>query len=45
MGTHIRSGEIYAGVPAKKVKDGNFKNQIIDLANKYVEYSSWFKND
>ena len=45
MGTHVKSGEIYAGVPAKKVKEGDFKGQLIDLANKYVEYSSWFKKD
>ena len=35
--------EIYAGVPAKKVKKGDFKNQLLDLANKYVAYSKWFK--
>ena len=43
MGTHVKSGEIYAGVPAKKVKEGDFKNQLLDLANKYVAYSKWFK--
>ena len=42
MGTHVKSGEIYAGVPAK-VKEGDFKNQLLDLANKYVAYSKWFK--
>ena len=44
MGTHVKSGEIYAGVPAKKVKDGDFKKQLLDLANKYVEYSKWYKD-
>ena len=43
MGTHVKSGEIYAGVPAKKVKEGDFKNQLLDLASKYVAYSKWFK--
>ena len=44
-GTHIESGIIYAGVPAKKVKELN-KNQtarlINEIADNYVMYSSWF---
>ena len=44
--THVESGSIYAGVPAKKIKN-IFKELIsgeIDrIANNYVEYSSWFK--
>ena len=44
-GTHIASGTIYAGVPAKKVKDLN-KEQTAQLikgiAENYVMYSSWF---
>ena len=44
IGTHVKTGEIYAGVPARKVKEGEFKNQLLDLANKYVAYSKWFKN-
>ena len=44
-GTHIESGTIYAGVPAKKVKELN-KNQtarlINEIADNYVMYSSWF---
>ena len=44
MGTRVKSGEIYAGVPAKKVKEGDFKKQLLDLANKYVEYSKWYKD-
>ena len=43
-GTHVKTGEIYAGVPARKVKEGDFKNQLLDLANKYVAYSKWFKD-
>ena len=44
MGTHVKSGEIYAGVPAKKVKEGDFKKQLLNLANKYVDYASWYKD-
>ena len=44
MGTHVKSGEIYAGVPGKKVKEGEFKKQLLDLSNKYVEYSKWYKD-
>ena len=46
-GTHIESGTIYAGVPAKKVKELN-KNQtarlINGIAENYVMYSSWFQD-
>ena len=45
-GTHIESGTIYAGVPAKKVKDLN-ENQTASLINgiadNYVMYSSWLQ--
>jgi carbonic anhydrase/acetyltransferase-like protein (isoleucine patch superfamily) len=47
-GTHIESGCIYAGVPAKKVKDITpelVKGQIDRIANSYVKYSGWFKSD
>jgi carbonic anhydrase/acetyltransferase-like protein (isoleucine patch superfamily) len=40
------SGSIYAGVPAKKVKDISqelIHNEIDRIANNYVMYSSWFK--
>ena len=43
-GTHVKSGEIFAGIPAKKVKKGNFKEQLLALANKYVEYSKWYED-
>lgn len=44
--THVESGSIYAGVPAKKIK--NISKELISgeidrIANNYVEYSSWFK--
>ena len=44
MGTQVKSGEIFAGIPAKKVKEGNFKKQLLALANKYVEYSKWYED-
>lgn len=44
--THIPSGVIYAGVPAKWVKDidaSDFAGEIKRISNNYVMYSSWFK--
>ncbi|MGG8496479.1 gamma carbonic anhydrase family protein [Tenacibaculum sp. TC6] len=44
--THVESGSIYAGVPAKKVKDISeelISGEIDRIANNYVTYSSWFK--
>ena len=46
--TRVESGTIYAGVPAKKVKDISpelTKDQIERIANNYVKYTSWYKND
>ena len=46
--TVVESGSIYAGVPAKKVKDINqsdFAGEIERISNNYVMYSSWFKDD
>ncbi|MCG8206033.1 gamma carbonic anhydrase family protein [Tenacibaculum finnmarkense] len=46
--TRVESGSIYAGVPAKKVKDISkelISGEIDRIANNYVEYSSWFKED
>lgn len=45
--TVVESGCIYAGVPAKKVKDINqsdFAGEIERISSNYVMYSSWFKN-
>ena len=44
--TVVESGTIYAGIPAKKVKDidqSNFAGEINRISNNYVMYSSWFK--
>ncbi|MBE7628541.1 gamma carbonic anhydrase family protein [Tenacibaculum piscium] len=46
--TRVESGSIYAGVPAKKVKDISkelISGEIDRIANNYVEYSSWFKEE
>jgi carbonic anhydrase/acetyltransferase-like protein (isoleucine patch superfamily) len=47
-GTHVESGSVYAGIPAKKVKDVNkelFEGEINRISNNYVMYSSWFKEE
>ncbi|MBS1622644.1 MAG: gamma carbonic anhydrase family protein [Bacteroidetes bacterium] len=44
--TVVESGTIYAGIPAKKVKDldeNNFKNLIERIGNNYLMYAGWFK--
>ena len=46
--TVVESGVIYAGVPAKKVKEidqSNFAGEIDRIATNYVMYSSWFKDE
>ncbi|MNL34028.1 2,3,4,5-tetrahydropyridine-2,6-dicarboxylate N-acetyltransferase [compost metagenome] len=46
--TIVASGSIYAGVPAKKVKDidqSDFAGEIERISNNYVMYSGWFKNE
>lgn len=45
-GTHVKAGSLYAGVPAKFVKEvGEHlrKGEIERIANNYHLYSSWFK--
>ncbi|MDI9337998.1 MAG: gamma carbonic anhydrase family protein [Alphaproteobacteria bacterium] len=45
-GTKIETGSIYAGVPAKKVKQilgDSIHQEIKRIANNYIMYSSWFK--
>ena len=44
--TIVEPGSVYAGLPAKKVKDVDQKlieGEINRIANNYVKYSSWFK--
>ena len=45
-GTQVPAGTIFAGVPAKKLKDISpalIEGEINRIANNYVMYSSWFK--
>jgi carbonic anhydrase/acetyltransferase-like protein (isoleucine patch superfamily) len=45
-GTKVETGSIYAGVPAKKVKDLSpelFKGEVQRIANNYRMYASWFE--
>src|ERR1700710_690920 len=45
-GTIAEPGSIYAGVPAKKVKDisqEKISGEIDRIANNYLMYSGWFK--
>jgi len=47
-GTVVEEGTVWAGVPAKKVKDINpelLKGEIHRIANNYLMYSGWFKED
>ncbi len=44
--TIVEPGSIYAGVPAKKVKDipeEKISGEIDRIANNYVMYAAWFK--
>lgn len=45
-GTRVASGSIYAGTPAKKIKDISqelISGEINRIADNYVKYSSWYK--
>lgn len=45
-GTRVPSGSVFAGVPAKKIKDINpelSKGEIERIATNYITYSSWYK--
>lgn len=46
--THVESGCIYAGVPAKKVKEisqNQITGEIERIASNYITYASWYKTD
>lgn len=46
-GTICEEGSIYAGVPAKKVKDiepSKIEGEINRIANNYVRYADWFRD-
>lgn len=45
-GTRVPAGTIFAGMPAKKIKDISAElssGEIDRIGNNYVKYSSWFK--
>ena len=47
-GTHVPAGSIFAGMPAKKIKDISpelSSGEIDRIADNYVKYSSWFKEE
>ncbi len=47
-GTHVPSGCVFAGVPAKKVKEVDqslIEGQINRIADNYLEYSSWYQEE
>lgn len=47
-GTHVPEGTIFAGMPAKKIKDVSPElsaGEIDRIANNYVKYSGWFKEE
>ena len=48
QGTRVEAGSIYAGVPARKVKDISEKlisGEIERIADNYVKYSGWYQEN
>ena len=46
QGTHIKEGSLYAGVPAKFIKEVSQElreGEIERIAKNYLKYSGWFK--
>ena len=46
QGTHVPEGSVFAGMPAKKIKDISVElsmGEIDRIAEAYVKYSGWFK--
>ena len=46
--THVPEGTIFAGIPARKIKEIDpklQKGEIDRIAKNYLMYSSWFKTD
>ncbi|MEA3504384.1 MAG: gamma carbonic anhydrase family protein [Bacteroidota bacterium] len=44
-GTHVESGSVYAGTPAKKIKDIDknlSEGEIQRIANSYTMYAGWY---
>jgi len=46
-GTIVESGSIYAGIPAKKIKEISLdliEGEIQRIADSYLKYASWYKD-
>ena len=46
--TRVEKGSLYAGVPAKKIKDLSpelFKGEVSRIAGNYIMYSEWYKEE
>ncbi len=46
-GTTVESGTVYAGIPAKKIKNISpelLEGEILRIANAYEMYSGWYKD-
>jgi carbonic anhydrase/acetyltransferase-like protein (isoleucine patch superfamily) len=47
-GSYISSGQIFAGVPAKiikTIKEEDIHGLTKKIANNYIMYSNWYKED
>lgn len=46
-GTVVEANSIYAGVPARKVKevDGKNREMLVRIAGNYLKYAGWFKEE
>ena len=47
-GTHVPAGSVFAGMPARKIKEVDpslSEGEIQRIANNYILYSSWFKEE
>lgn len=48
QGTVVPSGSLYAGIPAKKIKDleeNQIKDQIMRISESYPKYGSWYDKE
>lgn len=45
--TIVEENTIYAGVPAKRVKkvEGKNREMLLRIANNYIKYANWFKDE
>ncbi|MBN1651490.1 MAG: gamma carbonic anhydrase family protein [Bacteroidales bacterium] len=47
-GTHIESGSVWAGIPAKKIKDIDehlLKGEVNRISDAYTMYASWYDKE